>query len=221
MAALAPPQPVNTNPDTNTNTDANKDNKRKVKGDRPPLPLPSHGMTGSERGAADGGVVMGGVEEARGNLQSLRGKIHRSEAKLGRCRELDDVSGGIAAGEKVLQGKRRPREAQRALEELEGKWASMDTGDGGVKVEEGGDNIVHLGVGVEGHPEGHPVVAEEEEGGGLEYDGGGGVSPPSCMSPSGCARKWVQAWQPKLPLSPEQGGWWVPTPPPPCRKLAS
>ena len=47
---------------------------------------------------------MGEVEEARGNLQSLRGKVRRWEAKLGRCRELGDVSGGIAAGKKVLEG---------------------------------------------------------------------------------------------------------------------
>ena len=49
---------------------------------------------------------------------------------------------------------------------LEGKLVGMGTGDGGVKLEEVGDNIVQLGVGLEGGAEGNPVVAEEEEGGG-------------------------------------------------------
>ena len=48
----------------------------------------------------------------------------------------------------------------------------MGTGDDGVKVEEGGDDNVQL-VGVEGHPEGNPVVAEEAEVGGSKSDGGG------------------------------------------------
>ena len=56
-------------------------------------------------------MVMGEVEETKGNLQSLPGKIQRWEAKLGRYRELGDVSGGIAAGENILEGKRRLREA--------------------------------------------------------------------------------------------------------------
>ena len=41
----------------------------------------------------------------------------------------------------------------------------------------------------------------------------GGINPWSCMSLSGCARGWVQAWQPKLPPSPGQRRRWVPTPP--------
>ena len=41
--------------------------------------------------------------------------------------------GGIAAGEKILEGKRRLREAQRAAEELDWKMASMGTRDNGVK----------------------------------------------------------------------------------------
>ena len=142
-----------------------------MKGDRAPLRVRSHGMTGSEGAAADRGVVVGGVEEARGNLQSLRGKVHRWEAKRGRCPGLGDVLGGIAAGEKVLEGKRRLREAHRAVEDLQGKLASKGTGDDGVKVEEGGDDNVHV-VGVEGHPEGNPVVAQEAKGGGSEYDEG-------------------------------------------------
>ena len=35
----------------------------------------------------------------------------------------------------------------------------------------------------------------------------GGMNSPSCMSPSGCARGWVQMWQPKLPPSPGQRRW--------------
>ena len=94
---------------------------------------------------------------------------------MGRCRELGYVSWGIVAGEKVLEGKRQLGEAQRGVEELEGKLASMGTRDSGVKVEEGGYDIVQLGVGVEGHPEGgNPMVPEEEEWGGVRVSGGGG-----------------------------------------------
>ena len=42
----------------------------------------------------------------------------------------------------------------------------MGTGDDGVKVEEGCDNNVQW-VGVEGHPEGNHVVAEEAQRGGV------------------------------------------------------
>ena len=100
MAAPAPPQPVNTNPNNDTNKD--KENKSKVKGDHPPLPVHSHGTTGCEGAVGNPDVVLGEVEEARGNLQTLRGKVQRWEAKLGHCRELGEVSGGIAAGEKVF-----------------------------------------------------------------------------------------------------------------------
>ena len=86
-------------------------------GYRPPLAVPSHGTTGSEGVPTLRGLVMGEIEEARGNLQSLWGKVQRWEAKLGRGRELGDVSGGIPASEKVLERKRRLREAQRAVEE--------------------------------------------------------------------------------------------------------
>ena len=105
MAAPPLPQPINTNPNTNTNDDNNKDknNKSKVKGGRPPLPVPSHGTMKSEGKAVDRGVVMGEVEEARGNLQSLQGKVKRWEAKLGRCRELEDV--GVCSA--LATGRRR------------------------------------------------------------------------------------------------------------------
>ena len=73
-------------------------------GDCPPLPVPSHGTTGSEGVAAHRGVVMGEVEEPRGNLQSLQGKVKRWETKLGRCRELGDVSGGDSCGRKNFGG---------------------------------------------------------------------------------------------------------------------
>ena len=136
-------------------------------GDGPQLPVPSHGTTGSEGVAAHQGVVMGEVEEARGNLQSLRGKLQRWEPKLGRRQELGDISVGLAAGEKLLEGKRRLSEAQRAVEELEGKLASMGTRDNAVKVEEGGggDNVQL--VGVEGHPEGEPCGCGGGRGGGV------------------------------------------------------
>ena len=43
-----------------------------------------------------------------------------------------------------------------------------------MKVEEGGGDINQLGLGMEGHPEGNPMVAEEEEGeGGYNFFGGG------------------------------------------------
>ena len=153
MAAPAPPQPANTNPKNDTNKD--KETKSKVKEDRPPLSVPSHGTTGSEGAAADWGVVMGEVHEARGNLRSLRGSGLRWEVKLGRCRDPGDVPGGIAGcgttGGKVSEGKHRLREAQRAVEELEGKWARMGTRDDGVEVEEVEDDNVQL-VNLEGHP---------------------------------------------------------------------
>ena len=60
-------------------------------------------------GGADEGVVLGDVEEARGNLQSLRGKVPRWKAKLGRCRELGDVPGGMAAGEEAFGGEVLPK----------------------------------------------------------------------------------------------------------------
>ena len=50
--------------------------------------VPSHATTGSGGAAANQGVVIGEIEQARGNLQSLRGKVQRWEAKLGRCREF-------------------------------------------------------------------------------------------------------------------------------------
>ena len=50
---------------------------------------------------------------------------------------------------------------------------SMGTGDGGVKVEERGVDTVQLGLGVEGHPQRNRVVTEEEEGGGVQSEGGG------------------------------------------------
>ena len=106
LAAPAPPQPIN------TYTNTNNDNKDKVKADRPLLPVPSHGTRGvkGRGGEADGGAVLEEVDEARGNMQSLRWKVQRWDAKLARCRELGDVSGGIVAGDKVLQRKCRLKE---------------------------------------------------------------------------------------------------------------
>ena len=122
-----------------------------MKGDCPSVPVPSHGTTGSEGGVVDGRVVLGQIREARGNLESLRGKVQVQ----------------IVAGEKVLEAKRRLREARRAVEELEGTLVSMGTGDGGLKVEEGRGGIVELGVGVEGHLEENPMVPKEPGGGGV------------------------------------------------------
>ena len=158
-------------------------------------------------------VAMGEVEEARGNLQSLRGKVQRWEAKLGRCRELGDVSGGIAAGDKSLEEKRWLREAQRAVEELEGRLPSMGTGDNWVKVEEEGDDNVQQ-VGVKGHPGGTLWFRRGQRRGGQSLMGR--MNPPSCTSPSGCPRGWVQAWQPNLPPSPSQRRWCPPPPPLGC-----
>ena len=48
-----------------------------------------------------------------------------------------------------------------------------------MKVEEGGDSNVQL-VGVQGHPEGNPVVAKEAEGGGVRVSWGGSTHPLAC-----------------------------------------
>ena len=84
-------------------------------------------------GASARAVVLAEVHEARGNLQSLRGKDQMWEAKLARCPELEDFSGGTNASEKVLEGMRRRREAQRVVEELEGKMVSIRGGRGSRK----------------------------------------------------------------------------------------
>ena len=55
--------------------------------------------------AANQGVVMGEVEEARGNLQTLPGKVERWEAKVDRCWQLGDVFGGERCSQKSFGGK--------------------------------------------------------------------------------------------------------------------
>ena len=79
VAAPAPPQPINTNPNTNTNNDTNNDNKNKVTGGRTPLPVPSHGTTGGEGGAADQGVVLGGGQGGK----EEPGKPPRERSEVG------------------------------------------------------------------------------------------------------------------------------------------
>ena len=92
-------------------------------------------------------MVLGELQEARGNVESLRRRVKKWSAKLAECRRRGDITGGGGhAGERVLEGNRRVREAQKAVEVLERELQGMG---GGVQVkQEGGDNdddIVELG----------------------------------------------------------------------------
>ena len=129
-------------------------------------------------GIREHAVVLGELQEARGNVESLRRRVKKWPAKLAECRRRGDITGGGHAGERVLEGNRRVREAQKAVEVLERELHGMG---GGVQVkQEGGDNdddIVELGeVVVDEKDEerrANPGVKREEEEGGGEGDGDG------------------------------------------------
>ena len=129
--------------------------------------------------------------------------------------------GGGHAGERVLEGNRRVREAQKAVEVLERELQGMG---GRVQVkQEGGvndDDIVELGEVVvdekdEERRANPGVKREEEEGGGgmgmgrgMGMGSGKGMTPAaSCALRIGCATDLAHPWQQKLPIFPRQGRW--------------
>ena len=120
-------------------------------------------------------MVLGELQEARGNVESLRRQVKEWSAKLAECRRRGDITGGGHAGERVLKGNRRVREAQKAVEVLERELQGMG-GEVQVK-QEGGvndDDIVELGEVVvdekdEERRANPGVKREEEEGGGSKH----------------------------------------------------
>ena len=123
-------------------------------------------------------MVLGELQEARANIESLRRRVKKWSAKLAECRRRGDITGGGHAGERVLEGNRRVREAQKAVEVLERELQGMG---GEVQVKQEGavndDDIVELGeVVVDEKDEerrANPGVKREEEEGGGEGDGDG------------------------------------------------
>ena len=123
-------------------------------------------------------MVLRELQEARGNVESLRRRVKKCTGKLAECRGRGDLTGGGGgASERVLEGNRRVREAQNAVEVLERELHGMG---GGVQVkQEGGvndDEIVELGEVVvdeknEERRANSGVKREEEEGGGGEGEG--------------------------------------------------
>ena len=75
-------------------------------------------------------MVLGELQEARGNVESLRRRVKKWFAKLAECRWRGDITGGGGghAGERVLEGNRRVREAQKAVEVLERELQGMGGG---------------------------------------------------------------------------------------------
>ena len=60
-------------------------------------------------------MVLGELQEARGNVESLRRRVKKWSAKLAQSRRRGDLTGGGGnASERVLEGKRRVREARKA-----------------------------------------------------------------------------------------------------------
>ena len=124
-------------------------------------------------------MVLGELQEARSNVESLGRRVKKWFAKLAECRRRGDITGRGHAGERVLEGNRRVREAQKAVEVLERELQGMG---GGVQVKQEGsvndDDIVELGEVVvdekdEERRANPGVKREEEEGGGGEGDGDG------------------------------------------------
>ena len=131
-------------------------------------------------------MVLGELQEARGNVESLRRRVKKWSAKLAECRRRGDLTGGGGGGhasERVFEGNWRVREARKAVVVLERELHGMG---GGVQVkQEGGVNdndIVELGEVVvdekdEERRANPGVKREEEEGGGgwgWGWGGGGG-----------------------------------------------
>ena len=87
-------------------------------------------------------MVSGELQEARGNVESLLCRVKKWSAKLAECRRRGDLTGGGHASERVFEGNRRVREAQKAVEVLEGGLQGMG---GGVQVkQEGGSTTMRL-----------------------------------------------------------------------------
>ena len=75
-------------------------------------------------------MVLGELQEARGNVESLRRRVKKWSAKLAECRRCGDLTGGGGGGgsERVFEGNRRVREAQKAVEVLERELQGMGGG---------------------------------------------------------------------------------------------
>ena len=123
-------------------------------------------------------MVLGELQEARGNVESLRRQVKKWSAKLAECRRRGDLTKGGNASERVLEGNQRVRVAQKAVEVLERELQGMG---GGVQVkQEGGvndDEIVELGEVVVNEKDeerrANPGVKREEEEWGGDGDGEG------------------------------------------------
>ena len=137
-------------------------------------------MSNGGGGVREHAVVLGELQEARGNVESLCRQVKKWSAKLAECRRRGDITGGGHAGKRVLEGNRRVREAQKAVGVLERELQCMG---GGVQVkQEGGvndDDIVELGeVVVDEKDEerrANPGVKREEEEGGRRRGMGMGM----------------------------------------------
>ena len=171
---------------------------------------------GGGGGVWEHAVILGEMQEARGNVESLRRRRKKWSAKLAECWWRGDITGGGHAGERVLEGNRRVREAQKAVEVLERELQGMG-GEVQVK-QEGGvndDDIVELGeVVVDEKDEerrANPGVKREEEeagGRGMGMGRGRGMTPAaSCALCIGCATDLPHPWQQELPIFPGQGRW--------------
>ena len=93
-------------------------------------------------------MLLGELQEARGNVESLRRRVKKWSAKLAECRQRGDRTEGGHASERVFEGNRRVREAQKPVEDLEKKLQGM--GGGGVQVKQergGGQRRSHCGAG--------------------------------------------------------------------------
>ena len=83
-------------------------------GHHPALYVPWNRRTRSEGGARDRGAVLAEVEEPRGKLQSVPGKVQGWEAKLAYCLGAWGCVRG--ASEKVLERRHLFKEAKRAVQ---------------------------------------------------------------------------------------------------------
>ena len=169
-------------------------------------------------GVREQAVVLRELQEARGNVESLRRRVKKWSAKLAECRRRGDLTGGGGghASERDFEGNRRVRKAQKAVEVLERELQGMG---GGVQVKQEGrvnnDEIVELGEVVvdekdEERRANPGVKREEEEGGGRGMGMGRerGMTPAaSCALRIGCATDLAHPWQQKLPIFPGQGRW--------------
>ena len=95
----------------------------------PHLPEPSAGSSMSKGGGVrEQAVVLGELQETRGNVESLHRRVKKWAGKLAECRGRGDLTGGGNASERVLEGNRRVREAQKAVEVHEKELQGMGGG---------------------------------------------------------------------------------------------